>query len=215
VDQPLSLRSDARRNREKILHTAREVFAEQGANGSLDEIARRAGIGPATLYRHFPSREDLLRAVFLDRMTENIALLETAHQCEDPWVGFTSWLYELGQGVATDRGYADMVATGELTGELGILRIRYYDAMTLLVQRTVEAGAIRPDYTVEDLVLLLLAIGGIAHRARVNRPAAMERFLTLTLDGLRPEKAGSAPAPAPTRVFPLFGANDPGRRPPE
>jgi AcrR family transcriptional regulator len=213
VDQPLSLRSDARRNREKILLTAREVFAEQGANGSLDEIARRAGIGPATLYRHFPTREDLLRAVFLDRMTENIALLEAAYECEDPWVGFTGWLYELGRGVATDRGYADLVATGELTGELGILRVRYYDAMTRLVHRTIEAGAIRPDYTVEDLVLLLLAIGGIAHRARVNRPAAMERFLTLTLDGLGPERAGRAPAPTP--VFPLFGANDPGRRPPE
>jgi AcrR family transcriptional regulator len=194
------LRADAKRNREKILATAGAVFAEKGVQASLDEIARRAGIGPGTLYRHFPSREALIREVFLDRRIETLVLLETAQQCEDPWTGLAGWVRDVSRMLATDRAFADVVVMGEYSRDLGLLRKRTYDAMSTLVERTVSAGAIRPDFTVEDLVLLLLAVAGIAHRATVDAPAAVERFVALALDGYH--DGGTRPAPPAVRVFP-------------
>ena len=104
-----TLRADAARNRAAIVEAARAVFAEQGLDAPLDEIARRAGTGNATLYRRFPTRGDLIAAVFADWMTEPLEAVEAGLTDEDPWRGFASYVEAVGALQARDRRLADLV----------------------------------------------------------------------------------------------------------
>ncbi|HEY6533883.1 MAG TPA: helix-turn-helix domain-containing protein [Acidimicrobiales bacterium] len=200
-------RADARRNREKLLEAAGAVFAEQGVQGSLDEIARRAGVGAGTLYRHFPTREALVEAVFLDRRGQSLVLLEVACEADDPWVGFSEWLLAVSRMLAEDRGFADVIITGNGSKDQGALRKRSYVAMRKLVSRAVASGQIRSDYTVDDALLLLLGAAGIAHRSPAEAVAAVERFMVMALDGVRETGARRGPAPPSVQVFTWFGPN--------
>src|ERR1700754_1301964 len=101
------LRADAERNRTALLTAAREVFGEHGLDASLDEIARRAGVGNATLYRRFPSRRDLIAEVFAGQMTEWVDLSELALADPDPWNGFLTYVTRVCEMQATDRGLSD------------------------------------------------------------------------------------------------------------
>src|SRR3954451_3187460 len=103
----MSLRADAERNRTAIVDAARMLFAEHGVDAPLDEIAKRAGTGNATLYRRFPTRGDLIEAVFADRMAEHLAAVETALGNEDAWDGFASYVRAVAAMQAQDRGIAD------------------------------------------------------------------------------------------------------------
>src|SRR5947208_9052385 len=105
----MTLRADAVRNREAIVEAARAVFAEQGLDAPLDEIAKRAGSGNATLYRRFPTRGDLVAAVFAERMAEHVAAVEAGLADDDPWNGFASYIRTVGAMQARDRGIADLV----------------------------------------------------------------------------------------------------------
>src|SRR3954466_8573031 len=100
----MRLRADAARNREAIVEAARAVFAEQGLDAPLDEIARRAGTGNATLYRRFPTREDLVAAVFAERMVEQLSAVEAGLANPDAWGGFASYVIAVGAMQARDRG---------------------------------------------------------------------------------------------------------------
>src|SRR5438132_13734134 len=104
-----ALRQDAQRNRELILAAAREEFREQGLDVSLEEIARRAGVGIATLYRRFPTRDALIEAVFEDHVASFVALAEEALQNEDPWVGFSTFIEQLCERQASDFGLKDLL----------------------------------------------------------------------------------------------------------
>src|SRR3978361_1655002 len=118
------LRADAARNRDAIVAAARTVFAEQGLGAPLDEIARRAGVGNATLYRRFPTREELVQAALLAPMAEYLAAAEEGLADPDPWAGFRDYLLRLCQLQARDRGLADLLVTTVTTpsGALGALR---------------------------------------------------------------------------------------------
>src|SRR3954464_8025374 len=105
----MTLRADAVRNREAIVEAARAVFAEQGVDAPLDDIAKRARTGNATLYRRFPTRGDLVAAVFADRMGEHVEAVERALADPDPWRGFASYVQAVGAMQARDRGIADLV----------------------------------------------------------------------------------------------------------
>src|SRR5947199_8144304 len=105
----MTLRADAARNREAIVEAARAVFAEQGVDAPLDEIAKRAGTGNATLYRRFPTRGDLIAAVFADRMADHVTAVDAALAYEDPWEGFASYVRTVTAMQAHDHGIADVV----------------------------------------------------------------------------------------------------------
>src|SRR3954452_19376174 len=105
----MTLRADAARNREAIVEAARAVFAEQGLDAPLDEIAKRAGTGNATLYRRFPTRGDLIAAVFAERMGDHLAAVERALAHEDPWEGFASYVQAVTSMQTRDHGIADLV----------------------------------------------------------------------------------------------------------
>jgi AcrR family transcriptional regulator len=142
-----SLRADAERNRRRLVETARLVFAERGLDAPLDEIARRAGVGNASLYRHFPTRCQLAAAVFIDTLREVVDAAERALADPDPWRGFTGHLRSLGQLQAGNRALADLL-TATLTGvpELERLRDRAFRDTVTLINRAKASGDLRQDF---------------------------------------------------------------------
>lgn len=194
----MELRADAARNRAAIIEAAREVFAEQGVDASLDEIARRAGTGNATLYRRFPTRGDLVAAVFAEAMAEHVRAVEAGLACDDPWLGFSSYIEVIGRMQARDRGIADLV-TMDLSPapEIEELRSRAFTGLVGLVDRAHAAGVLRADFTTEDVVLLIMANAGLVERAHGIAEKASARLVHLLLDGLRATSATDGP-PSPS-----------------
>ncbi len=190
-----TLRADAARNRAAIVEAARAVFAEQGLDAPLDEIARRAGTGNATLYRRFPTRGDLIAAVFADRMTEHLEAVEAGLADEDPWRGFASYVEAVGAMQARDRGIADLVTMDVPSApDIEQLRSRAFDGLVRLVERAHAAGVLRADFTTPDVVLLLMANAGLVERAHGISAQASARLVHVLLDGFRAEAASAGPA---------------------
>jgi len=199
VSRTKDLRSDAVRNREALLDAAREVFAEMGLDAPLDEIARRAGIGNATLYRRFPTRADLVLAVFADRMEENLAAVADALEIADPWEGFVAFVEALCCMQVRDRGIADLVTVDLATApEIERSRSAALRGLHELAQRAQDAGALRRDFTPEDVVVILMANAGLVRSAHEAGPKASARLVHLMLDGLRASAATDG-APPPSR----------------
>ncbi len=194
-------RADAQRNRDKLVAAARALFAGRGLDVPMDEIARRAGVGSGTLYRHFPTREDLVTAAFIERVSENVAAVERALQDDDPWRGFTSYVRETARSQAADRAMADLLAIGHPSQELRALQARGYKGFSELVARAQASGKLRADFSPEDLILLYMAVAGITRYAGPTAPAAVERFIAFALDGYRAEAATPAPPPVSKRTM--------------
>jgi AcrR family transcriptional regulator len=190
----MTLRADAARNRQAIVEAAREVFAEHGLDVPLDDIAKRAGTGNATLYRRFPQRADLVAAVFAERMAEHVDAVQAALADADPWNGFASYIRAAGVMQARDRGIADLV-TMDLSAapEVEDLRGRAYDGLVRLVARAQEAGMLRADFTDQDVVLLQMANAGLVERAHGISADASARLIALLLDGMRAQAATPGP----------------------
>src|SRR3978361_1022454 len=193
----MTLRADAARNREAIVEAARAVFAEHGLDAPLDEIAKQAGTGNATLYRRFPTRGDLVAAVFADRMAEHLDAVEAGLSDDDPWRGFASYIETVAAMQARDRGIADLVTMDVSTApEIEQLRSRAFDGLVRLTKRASAAGVLRADFTTEDVVLLLMANAGLVERTSGITPEASARLIALLLEGLRARAATAGP-PAP------------------
>lgn len=192
----MKLRADAARNRAAIVEAAREVFAEQGLDASLDEIARRAGTANATLYRRFATRADLVAAVFAERLAEHVEAVEAAAVDPDPWDGFASYVRTITEMQARDRGIADLVTMNlSAAPEIEQLRTRAYEGVIALVDRARTAGVLRADFSDQDVVLLLMANAGLVERAHGIAGTASARLVGLLLDGLRAGAATDTPAP--------------------
>lgn len=193
------LRSDAQRNREMVLAAARAVFAEQGLDASLDEIAHRAGVGNATLYRRFPTRESLWDAVFGDTVEEFRRIGEQSLRADDPWTGFRDYLHRLFERLATDRGLGDLITLSlPETSVLDGLKRRNHRVMATLVRRAKAAGTVRADLTVTDVVLALRAASSVVAATAAVRPGAWRRPCALLVDSFRAEGAHPLPTPALT-----------------
>lgn len=197
----LALRADAARNRARIVAAAAEVFAERGLDASTAEIAERAGVGEATVYRRFPTKDALVTAIVATHMEE---MLEIAEQCRsepDPWRALERFLYEMGERANADQGVSDSakercVAAPELTP----LRKRLLDLCGELVRRGQRAGVVRKDVTGQDLVFLVAAAGSLGQLPFPDlREDLWKRYLGLLLDGLRPAAATKLRPGAPAR----------------
>ena len=190
-----TLRSDAARNRDALVNAARAVFSEQGLAAPLDEIARRAGVGNATLYRRFPTRQDLIKAVFVGQIEAFAQALEEGLQEPDPWKGFETYVLHLMSSQAADRGLADLMCSRLIdeSGPLGEARTRALNSTVRLIERAKTAGALRADFYPQDLILLLMANSGLLRRTSEAAPDAWRRFATLFIDGLRAEAATRGP----------------------
>jgi AcrR family transcriptional regulator len=185
------LRADARRNRDQILCAAQTAFRERGADASLEEIARNAGVGIGTLYRHFPTRNLLLDAVFQDSI--EVLCNEAEARCESlsPTDAFVGWLHAALEHAMTYQSLAAALMIADLDetakqrgcGEQSACAVMRANA-ELQVTRAQEAGVIRCDVNVEDIVRLVNAIA-ITTEDAPDGDAAAERMFTLMVDGLR------------------------------
>jgi AcrR family transcriptional regulator len=195
-DRPL--RRDAERNRQRILEVAGEAFAEEGLAITLDEIARRAGVGVGTVYRRFPDKEQLIEALFEERIGEMVALAEESLRCVDAWTGLITFLEAATAAHADDRGLKEVALSG-VHGRDRVARARQLmlPLVTRLVARAHEEGTLRPDVQATDLPLLQLMLGSLSECTRDVDPEVWRRFLGILTDGLRTRRDGPSPlAPA-------------------
>ena len=198
---PRRLRVDAERNRVALLTAAREVFAEQGLEAPLEEIALRAGVGIATLYRRFPTRGQLVAAALVDKIAQYAEAAEQALAIPDPWAGFASFVERICELQADDRGLSDLLSMTLPTDDrIEQLRKIANQRVARLVARAKATGRLRQEFVAEDLLVLLVANASVVHVTRQDAPEAWRRFVGLMLDAFGQTRESSAlPAP-PTRA---------------
>lgn len=200
---PHTLRSDARDNRELILGAARALFAAGGLDIPMREVARRAGVGPATLYRHFPTKQALVAEAFSEQMRACHSIVEKGLADPDPWHGFCLVIEEICALHARDRGFtAAFTAAYPSARDLAADREYALRAVARLARRAQDAGRLRPDFVLDDLVLVLMANGGIRASTPADAVAASRRFAALAIQALRaaPQAAPLPPAAPLTPV---------------
>jgi AcrR family transcriptional regulator len=176
-------RADARRNYERVLAAAREAFAEGGESTALEEIARRAGVGIGTLYRHFPSRQALVEALYLEEVEGICRMADEQRESADPWEALTSWFERFIGYIATKQALA-----AELTKYLDrdaelfkSSRAALWAAAEPLLTRAQEAGVVRPDAEIGDVMHMVMGIAKIPSAD----PRQTEHIVRIALDGLR------------------------------
>ncbi|MGW0804801.1 TetR/AcrR family transcriptional regulator [Nonomuraea sp. NPDC002799] len=193
------LRSDARDNRARILAVARVAFAAEGLDVPMREIARRAQVGAATVYRHFPTKEALFAEVFAEPMATCSAVVEEGLAVADPWRGFCLVVEKLMEVHALDRGFS-RAFTSRLPPAIDYLtadRDRTLRLLLQLVRRAKETGDLRADFVLEDFILAMMANEGIRAESPEMRVAASRRFAALMIQSFR---ANPVPAPLPPAV---------------
>ncbi|MEU8185228.1 TetR family transcriptional regulator [Micromonospora sp. NPDC049044] len=171
-------RADARRNYDALIAAAREAFAENGASASLEDVARRAGVGIGTLYRNFPSRRHLFEAVYVEEVR---ALSRSAEDLAElpPWDALVAWLHRFVAYVATKRALAEqLLQDSEIFTSC---RTEIYAAGEPLLRRGQDAGVVRADIGFDDVVRL---ISGLT-MGQFSSPGQRDRVLGVALDGLR------------------------------
>ena len=189
------LRVDAERNRAALLAAAQEVFAEQGLEAPLEEIALRAGVGIATLYRRFPNRRQLVAAALVSNFAQYAEAAERALAVPDPWAGFAGFIERICELQAADRGLSDLLSMA-LPGDERIEQLRRLanDRVVELIERTKAAGRLREDFVGEDILLLLVAHGAVVDVTREDAPNARRRFVALMLDAFQRRDGAALPA---------------------
>jgi AcrR family transcriptional regulator len=183
---PLKQRADARRNRERILAAARQQFAEHGLDVHIERIARSAGVGVGTVYRHFPAKEDLLQAFADERFAFFAEKARAALEDPDPWNGFCDFIREAARVTAEDRAISEAMdqmpsACAAAAEKVGLLELDRQ-----LIERAQAQGTMRSDFTAEDVPSLMRGLAR-ATASHGDGPPAMswERYLEIMLAGLR------------------------------
>jgi AcrR family transcriptional regulator len=198
------LRADAQRNRERIIVAALEVFAERGLDASTAEIAHRAGVGEATLFRRFPTKDDLIMAIVETQMDETIALAEECASAADPGAGVERFLREMVERSVRDRGVLEAAKDRcIMRPELTERRRRVIALMSDLVKRGQAEGAVREDLSATDLGMLISIAASTSEFPFPGlREDLWKRYLQVILDGLRPDGATRLrPGPPPRKLF--------------
>jgi AcrR family transcriptional regulator len=196
-------RSDAERNRARILAAAREVFGESGLLAPMSEVARRAGVGIATLSRNFAAREDLIAATFAATMTAYADAIDTARANPDPWHGFCRYIETVCEMQAVNRGFTHVLTmTFPTARELEAERARAYRGFVSLVADAKATGQLRADFTPQDLPLILMANAGVVSGTGDAAPDAWRRLVAYLLQACAAAHAGPLPpAPPPRQMY--------------
>ncbi|MFJ9907179.1 TetR/AcrR family transcriptional regulator [Streptomyces sp. NPDC101152] len=183
---PRVMRADARRNHDRLLTEARAAFAAHGTDASLEDVARRAGVGIGTLYRHFPNRHALLSAVFEDALNDLLARARELLTAPEPCTALVTWLREMVTHAGEYRGLsrALMSVSSDTSSALSRCNEPIRQAGGALLTRAQEAGKVRPDVEIGDLLQLTHAIALAAEESGED-PQLADRLLNLTLRGLK------------------------------
>jgi AcrR family transcriptional regulator len=200
-----SLRVDAVRNRARIVAAAREVFAERGLAVPMEEVARRAGVGVATLYRRFPTRADLIAGAFEAKMAAYADAVAGALAEPDPWRGFCGYVERACAMQAEDRGFTNVLTmTFPTARRFEAARVRAYQGWVELIERAKAVGRLRADFVPEDLVMLLMANAGVIAATADAAPHTWRRFVGYCIQAFA---AGPAePLPEPPTPWQMYRA---------
>jgi AcrR family transcriptional regulator len=179
-------RADATRNRDQLLAVATRVFASGEVEASMRAIAREAGVGIATLYRHFPTRESLVDAVYRDQVVRLTTGARELLGQQPPAAAMRHWMDLFGDWIATKNGMLDTLLAMVESGEIAHAQTRaeLLAAITMILDAGCAAGDLRPDVTAEDLAAFLIGIFTVAPRPEHEAKAG--RLLNVLMDGLRP-----------------------------
>jgi AcrR family transcriptional regulator len=195
------LRRDARRNRDRIIEVAHDLFAHRGLDVPMAAVARHAGVGMATLYRRFPTKEALVGEVFAHQFEACLAVVDDALNDPDAWRGFVTVLEKVGEMQACDRGFsAAVAATFPAVADISAKRSQVVRRFAELADRAKAEGRLRADFAVSDLALVLMANDGITTDSPEVTRVASRRLIAYLLDSFRAGTAGSLPPPAPLRL---------------
>lgn len=190
------MRADAWRNRQAILDAARARFAEHGLDAGIDEIASDAGVGVGTVYRHFPDKENLVRALQTARFEWLAALAQECIEHDDPWGGFSDFMYRSAELQAGDRALSEIMAArpegmAEAAEKSGLV-----EAVSALIERAQLAGDLRADVVSHDVPMIMCGLGRATGVGPDDPSISWHRYLAIILEGLR---ASSATSPLPPR----------------
>ena len=175
------LRRDAERNRERIVAAAAQAFADDGADVPVEEIARLASVGVGTVYRRFPTKEDLVDAVLERALEQFVSAAEQALQDPDAWAGFRSFLLSAAELHVRNRGIKDVAGEAQGRALTEAKRARLRPLVRKLVARAKEQGALRSDFQAEDMAVVFRLVEALSP----SSPQARRRQLGFLLDGLR------------------------------
>jgi AcrR family transcriptional regulator len=183
------LRSDAQRNLERILAAASEIFREVGPDASVADVAERAGVGTATIFRRFPTKSELIGAVVEAELTSLLTRVEAAVDGDDPGAALADFVATAVESYVGDRCLCDTVG-GELFEQprIAALAARLFEALDRLVREAQKSGAIRKDVTAADIGFFVRALGQAGSTLERTDPGAWRRYVAIVLDGLRAPK---------------------------
>ncbi|MEU2774326.1 helix-turn-helix domain-containing protein [Streptomyces sp. NPDC007162] len=183
---PQALRSDAQGNRDRILDAARTLFAAEGLNVTMRAIARRAEVGPATLYRRFPTKQTLVTEAFMEQMRACHAIVDEGLADPDPWRGFCRVIERTCELHARNRGFTDVfMVTFPDAVDFAADREHTLNSIAELARRAQSTGRLRPDFVLDDLILMLVANRGIPAASPTTRVAASRRFAALVIQAFQ------------------------------
>jgi AcrR family transcriptional regulator len=186
-EEPRAMRTDAIKNRRRILEAAEEVFAAQGVTVPIDVVAERAGLGIGTLYRHFPNKEALFEAIVMERISE---LLATAHEfeaAEDPGKALFAFLSEFAGQASAKRDLFEALSSAgiDLKARCGDVFDALMQSVATLLDRAVAVGAVRSDVPANEVVGLIVGTCHAAGESGLD-DRALRRMVAVVMDGLRP-----------------------------
>lgn len=193
-----ALRADAERNRRRLLDAARAAFAEHGLDVGVDTIARAAGVGVGTLYRRFPTKQDLLQAVITDRLDVLVCrLTDIEREVADPWDAFATAAEAFAESIARDRSLFQLLQQSGQPHPAGVAKQKAFDAFQPLLERAQAAGVVRADLVLLDVPALCAVAARLPAWRLEHEPELWRRYLAVVLDGMRPDAAHPLPHPPP------------------
>ena len=198
------LRADAERNRQRLLASAKELFATRGLNVTLDDIARHAGVGTGTAYRRFPNKDALIEALMVERLDELGAIAQECLDEPDPWRGIAGFFDRALALMVADRGLKDVLfSPGRGRERVAHARGALAPIVEQLVQRAVAAGAVRDELSTSDVPVINFMLHTVVDLSRDVEPELYKRYLAIILDGLR-AREDLDPLPAEALEMPAF-----------
>lgn len=199
---PKTLRRDAERNRERLLESARELFAARGLDVTLDDVAEHAGVGVGTAYRRFANKDELIDALLEERIDEMVALAERGTADPDPWEGLVGYIEGALELQLRDRGLKEVLfAPGRGKKRVAGAKGRLGPAVDALAKRARDAGTVRADFDTSDIPMIYLMLGTVVDFSREVEPELYRRYLALLLEGIR---AGGQPPELPVPALEIL-----------
>ena len=189
------LRADARRNREAVISAAKKLFADQGLDAQMPDVAKAAKVGVGTVYRHFPTKDDLIAALAAERFERLAEKAREGIAAEDPWQGLSEFIRFSAEIQAEDRGLCEVMGSRPEVMDASALAVGLDDLCDQLLERAQRSGDVRKDLTWEDIPMIACGLGRITQATMGPATGRWPRFVEIILDGLRAPGSTKLPKP--------------------